>query len=151
MSIEAMKQALEALEHESNRGNDNAYQRERDALRAAISEAEKQEPVALEWDEVFDAAAATYCRSEASRKALRLCFQSRDQTTQISIGWTAKELMAFAKTLAYICTTPPAAQRKPLTDEQIDAVCAPLGFAQLSPREVARAIEAAHGITGEKT
>jgi hypothetical protein len=42
-------------------------------------------------------------------------------------------------------------QRQPLTDEQIDAVCAPLGFAQLSPREVARAIEAAHGITGEKT
>ena len=29
-----------------------------------------------------------------------------------------------------------------LTDEEIDAVCAPLGFAQLSPREVARAIEA---------
>jgi len=42
-------------------------------------------------------------------------------------------------------------QRQPLTDEQIDAVCAPLGFAQMSPREVARAIEAAHGITGEKT
>lgn len=41
-------------------------------------------------------------------------------------------------------------QRQPLTDEQIDAVCAPLGFAQLSPREVARAIEAAHNITGEK-
>jgi hypothetical protein len=29
-----------------------------------------------------------------------------------------------------------------LTDEQLDAVCATLGFAQLSPREVARAIEA---------
>jgi hypothetical protein len=40
-------------------------------------------------------------------------------------------------------------KRQPLTDEQIDAVCAPLGFAQMSPREVARAIEAAHGI-GEK-
>ena len=42
-----------------------------------------------------------------------------------------------------------APQRKPLTDEEIDAVCAPLGFAQLSPREVARAIERAHGIGGE--
>ena len=41
-----------------------------------------------------------------------------------------------------------APQRKPLTDEEIDAVCAPLGFAQLSPREVARAIERAHGIGG---
>jgi len=44
MSIEAMKQALEALEHEANRGNDNAYQCERDALRAAIKQAEKQAP-----------------------------------------------------------------------------------------------------------
>jgi hypothetical protein len=42
-----------------------------------------------------------------------------------------------------------AMARKPLTDEEIDAVCVPLGFAQLSPREVARAIERAHGIGGE--
>jgi hypothetical protein len=41
-------------------------------------------------------------------------------------------------------------QRKPLTDEEINAVCAPLGFAQLSPVEVTRAIEQAHGI-GSKT
>jgi hypothetical protein len=40
-------------------------------------------------------------------------------------------------------------QRKPLTDEEIDLVCAPLGFAQMCPREVARAIEKAHGIGGE--
>jgi len=44
MSITAMKQALEALEHEANKGNDNAYQCERDALRTAIEQAEK--PVA---------------------------------------------------------------------------------------------------------
>jgi hypothetical protein len=44
---------------------------------------------------------------------------------------------------------PHSPQRKPLSDEEIDAVCAPLGFAQLSPREVARAIERAHGIGGE--
>jgi len=69
------------------------------------------QPVALEWDEVFDAAAAAYCRSEASRKALRLCFQSRQQATQISIGWTANELMAFAKTITYICATPPGGRQ----------------------------------------
>ena len=40
-------------------------------------------------------------------------------------------------------TSPP--QRLPLTEEEIEAVCAPLGFAQLSPVEVARAIERAHG------
>jgi len=44
MSIAVMKQALEALEHEANRGNDNAYQCERDALRTAIEQA--KEPVA---------------------------------------------------------------------------------------------------------
>jgi len=64
-----------------------------------------QKPLSLEWDEVFDAAASAYCRSEASRKALRLCFQSREQTSKISIGWTANELMDFAKTISYICVT----------------------------------------------
>jgi hypothetical protein len=103
---EALKLALEALEYEAQRENDNAYLHERKTLRQAIEQAEKQEPVALEWDEVYDAAASAYCRSEASRKALRLCFQSREQPTQISIGWTANELMTFAKTIAYVCTTP---------------------------------------------
>jgi hypothetical protein len=59
MSIEVMRQALEALEHEANKGNDNAYQCERDALRTAIEQGEKQKPVALKtiyetiinWDE----------------------------------------------------------------------------------------------------
>ena len=37
-------------------------------------------------------------------------------------------------------------QRKPLTNEEIERVCTPLGFAQLSPVEIARAIEKAHGI-----
>ena len=51
MSIEVMRQALEALEHEANRGNDNAYQCERDALRAAIEQAEKRQWVELTDDE----------------------------------------------------------------------------------------------------
>ena len=105
----------------------------------AIAESEKQEPVTLEWDEVFDAAAAAYCRSEASRKALRLCFQSREQLTQISIGWTANELMAFAKTISYICTTPPAAQRQwvGLTEEEVAE-----GLRKPFWEDAARAIEA---------
>ena len=41
-------------------------------------------------------------------------------------------------------TSPP--QRKPLTEDEIGIICASLGFAQISPVEVARAIEAAHGI-----
>ena len=123
--IDAMKQGLEALEVE-----DMACRYEKEAtpehianaitsLRQAIEQAEKQEPVALEWDEVYDAAAAAYCRSEASRKALRLCFQTHQQTTQISIGWTANELMAFAKTIAYVCNTPqPQREWVGLTDDE---------------------------------
>jgi hypothetical protein len=44
-------------------------------------------------------------------------------------------------------TAPP--QRKPLSDEEIERACVPLGAAMLSFTEVARAIEAAHGIKGE--
>ena len=50
-------------------------------------------------------------------------------------------------------TTPPQrpsrSDIKPLTDEEIWEACAPLGAAMLSFTEVARAIEAAHGIKGE--
>jgi hypothetical protein len=35
--IEAMRQALEALEYEASRGNDDAYRIEREALRTAIA------------------------------------------------------------------------------------------------------------------
>ena len=38
-------------------------------------------------------------------------------------------------------TAPP--EFVPLTDDEVDRICASLGFAQLSPREVARAIEQA--------
>ena len=54
MSIDAMKQALDALEHEARTGNDDAYRVERNALRAAIEQAHG------DWDEV-----------EALRKSLR--------------------------------------------------------------------------------
>jgi len=52
MSIEVMRQALEALDHEANKGNDNAYQCERDALRAAIEQAEKRQWVGLTEEEM---------------------------------------------------------------------------------------------------
>jgi hypothetical protein len=54
MSIEVMRQALEVLDHEANKGNDNAYQCERDALRAAIEQGEKPEPVAWMYDFLSD-------------------------------------------------------------------------------------------------
>jgi len=46
MSITVMKLALDALEYEAKRGGDGAYLLEREALRQAITEAEKQ---AVAW------------------------------------------------------------------------------------------------------
>lgn len=46
---EALKMALEALEHEANVGNDNAYFTERQAIREAL--AQQQEPVGEVLDE----------------------------------------------------------------------------------------------------
>jgi len=55
MSLDAMKQALEALEHEAQKGNDDAYRVERDALRAAI---EQNKPVA--WRKNYQNSGYTY-------------------------------------------------------------------------------------------
>ena len=43
---EALRLALEALEYEAQKGNDNAYQFEREAIKAALEA--KDEPYALE-------------------------------------------------------------------------------------------------------
>lgn len=40
-----------------------------------------------------------------------------------------------------------APQREPMTDEQIDEIIRKLGYASLSPGEVAREVEHFHGIT----
>lgn len=53
--IEAMRQALEALEYEASRGNDDAYRIQREALRTAIAEADRKKPVAWATDLHFDA------------------------------------------------------------------------------------------------
>jgi hypothetical protein len=100
MSIEAMKQALEALDMELPTGS---YLEVKDALRLAIEQAERQE---------------SYWQEEARRYAGNADF------------WREK------------------AKRQPLTDEEIERACLPLGAAMLSFTEVARAIERAHGIGG---
>jgi hypothetical protein len=72
-----------------------------------------------------------------------LCFQTRQQTTQVSIGWTANELMAFAKTVAYVYTTPPQREWQGLTDEEIKTTLEQAGMdTWFSYRHAARAIEA---------
>jgi hypothetical protein len=115
MSIEVMKQALEALEHEANKGNDNAYQCERDALRTAIEQAEK--PVA--W----------VCEGISSDEKHSIDYQQED-IDALPVG-----------TMLY--TTPPVAPRQwvGLTDEELDAIYAANGGTR-TRRQIARAIEA---------
>jgi len=141
----AAQQALEALEDHAEQypHMQKGYTVDAiTALRASLAQPE-QEP---QWDEVFDAAVRAYARSAPSREALRLCFQNKSGSDQISIGWTAQELMAFAKDIASLYTNPP--QRKPLTEEEIEYL-APVSFTWRDMVTFARMIEHEHGIGGE--
>ena len=93
----------------------------REVLERAIAEAEAKpaEPVAWTLQETLD-------KRETTCSA-RLWF-----TNPVNSAWAP----------LYAAPAAPA----PLTDEQIEAVTSCLGFGQLSPITVARAIEAAHGI-----
>jgi hypothetical protein len=64
MSISAMKQALDVLSVHPEHGG-NAFTRAADALRQAIAEAEKQEPVA--WREVVGKTTQYYDYNEDGR------------------------------------------------------------------------------------
>ena len=120
----AAQQALEALEEYQSTGApclacDGAVA----ALRAALAQQAEpvQEPVA--WMRHDNRVAEeSYSRTQFSR--------GRDKPP---IGtWTP------------LYPAPP--QRKPLTQEEIDRICASLGFAAISPSEIVRAVERAHGI-----
>ena len=136
MSIEAMKQALEACQlivsafdalkpaaaARTEPLQINAAREAITALRTAIAEAEKQEPVA--WANINKHGDITH---------------------------TNNKRMPWSKTPLY--TTPPAAQQKPLTEEEIADIWDEQLF-YITDMSLAidfvRDIEAAHGITGEK-
>jgi hypothetical protein len=148
MSIETMKQALGALEMYINMDtHDEAHILEVDiapkaiiALRTAIAEAEKQEPVA--W------------KNAAIRLGEELSSVGPDgyynMTASQWLDWAMDQQPRGKNSL----TPPPAAQRQPLTEEEVLNLWAgDVSRPVLGKNKVlafARAIEAAHGITGEK-
>jgi hypothetical protein len=143
MTIEAMKQALEALGKCRYRSlADEIVDPAITALRAAIEQAEEQEPVA--W------------RNAAIRLGEELSSVGPDgyynMTAEQWLDWAMDQQPRGKNSL----TTPPAAQRQPLTDEEMYEAVRPLCQTDLVARALVevskdeyRAIEAAHGI-GEK-
>jgi hypothetical protein len=125
-NIEAMKQALEALDAYSWEQVNAA----RASLRTAIEQAEKQEPVAWAVFEGWNAH-DLYLPQEYD-EALKMAGYKGDH--------------AEVKPLY---TTPPAAQRQPLTEERVWELAANCLDSVAGRLQFARAIEAAHGI-GEK-
>jgi len=117
---ELMQQALMALEEGLT---SNQWRDLITALRERLAQPE-QKPVA--WPCLIDSA-------DFSKNTVTLVMQCEDYKVSADTHW--------------LSITPP--QRKPLTNEEIERACVPLGAAMLSFTEVARAIEAAHGI-GEK-
>lgn len=133
--IEAAKLALEALKYSTPIAqNKLAQENAITALRTAIEAAKKQEPVA--WAVVGDGEHGEYEVGRMLEKKSKANFQY----------WEAR-----GYELIPLYATPPAAQRQPLTDEQIDDIwnryCDEMGEASINDAyDIARAIEAAHGI-----
>ena len=135
MSIEAMKQALEALELvlETDTKPKHEISKSITSLRQAIEQAEKQEPVAWRYRSVSP-------------------FVGKDGTYKVSDGWTLIRKPEKRDAHSAMCgmeveplyTTPP--QRKPLTYEQRDVIARQAAENDWHDYEVIDAVEAAHGI-----
>jgi conjugal transfer/entry exclusion protein len=96
--IDAMKQALEALDAYSWEQVDAA----RAALRAAIEQAEKQKPMHPElrkmWEDYFDKCFrdSPPQRQPLTEEELRQCFLATNTTEPLAEGWPGLERFARA-------------------------------------------------------
>jgi hypothetical protein len=93
MSIEVMRQALEALDHEANKGNDNAYQCERDALRAAI---EQYDQTALElceecgWKAIIPGEGCLTCARQKAKPVAWMYDFLSDNRDEVIRNWVTQ-------------------------------------------------------------
>jgi len=131
MSLDAMKQALEALGSVGSFNPDvwAKIDSAEEALRLAIEQAERQEPVA--WADLLKEA-DQIVRSNPLWKQF---IDGTPLSSAIAV-WMADFAQKY--------TAPP--QRQPLTDEEIKAVIRAGEYDSME--EFARAIERAHGIGG---
>jgi hypothetical protein len=140
---EALKLALEALQHEADTGNDDAYKLERDAIKEALAQPEP-------WEKFCD----SNCVWTDHYPDCKLAEQEPVawlKVVETHGGWGKfVEAKPNDKDAKPVYTTPPPVaephKRKPLSDEKINEF-----FQGMEPNNgfwlsFARAIEAAHGI-----
>ena len=138
-----MQKALEALYETERLAGSVAYPAAEvafaiTALRAALAKPE-QEPHTDDVTRIMREAGMTFHLGLPHTAVI-------EQMTRVVDLIYAKATIAAAQKFASELAAP--TPRKPLTDEEIDHICKSfsLGF---TDREIARAIERAHGITGE--
>ncbi len=151
---EAEQQALEALEYYEHRGIDWCYADKEaiTALRTALAEPEQKTVPEAYW--LIDHTGRYYRnpkhplnsqRTEPEQEPVAL-----ETVYETIIHWDEgggkRSRRELARRIVALYTHPP--QRKPLTDEEIDALpLPPSGTATV--RDIVRLIERAHGIGGE--
>jgi hypothetical protein len=159
MTKEALKQALEALTYKKwfrigmGEPNDSKVEVAITAIKEALAQPE-QEPVAMRMPKVGD---KVVCIEDESLATVVSLTAGGSPDIVFSDGSRGTYLLReFAELFGY--TTPPAAQRKPLTDEQIYEMCSDFhswsewdgGDFQKFWLDLCRSIEAAHGIKEQK-
>jgi hypothetical protein len=157
MSIEAMRQAVEALDEAANVLTSPMFADAAAALREAIEQAEKQEPVALPCCSYTDASAIKWnplngvvqCHNcgqtyipPAAQEPVAWLYVNADMPTNRQLEWTEARQGYAGNWLKYPLYTAPR-QWVGLTNEEIEAVMqGSVEGERMLPYQFARAIEA---------
>ena len=114
MTKEALKLALEALEHEAKIGNDDAYKLERDAIKEALAQPEPVAWVGLNLDNMAEA----FHRVIEEHHSRKNPFHDPVNRDAMIALRELRGLIAYMKRN----TTPPQRTWVGLTDEEMDAI-----------------------------